>query len=100
MGSMVYSLLWVYLKDTKLREVWYIPYYGYTVRTLNYGKYGLFLIMGTAGFRSSTAGRGEFRGLGLSGVVTVIEAFWKVYTPCRSLIRSPRYPKLPTCSFL
>ena len=56
MGAMVYSLLWgnagfISLKDPKLWELWYIPYFGamldlYTLRTLNYGTYGMFLIMG------------------------------------------------------
>ena len=43
-------------KDPKLWELWYIPYYGKnaTLRTLNYGNYGVFLIMGHAGFCPST----------------------------------------------
>ena len=32
----------------------YTPYYGITLRTLNYGNYGIFLTMGDAGFISST----------------------------------------------
>ena len=53
-----------YGKDPKLWELWYIPYYGkdpklwevfflIMARTLNYGNYGIFLIMGSAGFISS-----------------------------------------------
>ena len=43
-----------------------------TLRTLNYGNYGRFLIMGNAGFRPSTVGppNGPFNGalLGLKGI--------------------------------
>ena len=41
-----------------------------TLRTLNYGNYGIFLIMGNAGFCPSTVGLG-FRGYGLGFRVLV-----------------------------
>ena len=50
-----------YLKDPKLWELWYIPYYGKnaTLRTLNYGNYGIFLLMGNARFCPSAVCRGS-----------------------------------------
>ena len=47
------------LKDPKLWELWYVPYYddinpAVPLGTLSYGNYGIFLIMGNAGFIPST----------------------------------------------
>ena len=68
-----------------------------TLRTLNYGNYGIFLIMGNAGFRPSTVWIRDDRGLVL---VVFFAAVWAGSTACASFGPSPGHGLSNLCGDL